>query len=329
MLCRCLLASLVTFVACSACAQLGSGMGSGNVKIRITFTNDRHINSQVHVQILEGSSVIAETFTNDSGMAEFSHIAVGSYHAVVSGESIETTDSGSFDVDARKVSQSLFITVKTLAETQNQQGPSGPMVSAVDLNVPDNARQEFDKASDLIAKENWWKAADKLDRAIALYPNYASAYNNKAVVLGRLGKRAEEREALLKAVSLNDHFADAYTNLARMDIVDKNFPEAETFLNKAAAADPSNPKTMTLLANVQLLNRHYEDAIASCKKVHAGPLQEAHALVHYIAARAFEHQNRPADARTELQTFLKEEPSGARADAVKKELTSVESAMQF
>jgi tetratricopeptide (TPR) repeat protein len=328
---RCLLASLALLLPACAYAQFNPGADAGNVKVRITFSDGRAINFQVRVQLMEAASStpVTETFTNNSGMAEFSRVRVGSYHVVVTGDAIETTDSGELEVDSRKVSQAVYISVKARGEDDRAAAkPGAPMISAVDLNVPDNARQEFDKASEFIGKQNWSKALEKLDKAIALYPNYASAYNNKGVALGRLGKRAEEREAFLKAVSLNDHFADAFTNLARMDIVDRNFPEAETLLGKATASDPANPTTMILLANVQLLNRHYDEAIANCKKVHSGP-QESHALVHYIAARAFEHENRPADARTELQTFLREEPGGERADAVRKELAGVESAAKF
>jgi len=52
--------------------------------------------------------------------------------------------------------------------------------------------------------------------------------------------------------------------------------------------------------------------------------QDPHALAHYIAARAWEHENRPAEALTELQTFLQEEPSGPRADAVRKEIAGLQ-----
>jgi Tfp pilus assembly protein PilF len=53
-----------------------------------------------------------------------------------------------------------------------------------------------------------------------------------------MGDRTREREALQKAVSLNDHFAPAFVNLARMAITDHDFPAAETLLDKAAGMDP-------------------------------------------------------------------------------------------
>ena len=112
-----------------------------------------------------------------------------------------------------------------------------------------------------------------------------------------------------------------------MDIADRNYPDAEGMLDKATAAEPNNPQTLVLLANVQLMDQHFEAAIATCRKVHSMP-HPTQALAHYIAARALEHENRPADAMTELETFLTEEPSGDRADAVRKELGNLNRQVQ-
>jgi hypothetical protein len=48
------------------------------------------------------------------------------------------------------------------------------------------------------------------------------------------------------------------------------------------------------------------------------------AVIHFIAARAFERQDRPQEALIELRMFLTEEPTGARADQVRKEIDQIE-----
>jgi len=311
----------------SAAAQFSGGnISTGTLHVRITFTNGRACNTRVRVQLMGGASngSLAETFTNDTGTAEFNNIEVGTYHLVVSGQGIEETDSGSFEVDNRRGSQYQYVQVRKTSETAAGEHDSGggQTVAAADLNIPPKAAKEFDKASKLIALQQWKKALTQLNRALAVYPQYAAAYNNMGVVYGRMGDRVAERTALQKAVSLNDHFVPAYVNLARMAITDHDFPAAEGLLDKATGMDPTNLLALVLLSNVELLDHHYDLAISNCRKVHSMG-QDSHALVHYIAARAFEHQNRPADATTEFQTFLTEEPSGARADAVRKELASL------
>jgi tetratricopeptide (TPR) repeat protein len=320
------LVSLVLLLVPCCSAQLRSANSVGNVRVRIVFPNGRRCQTRVRVVLMEGSSTtpVATTISNDECMAGFDDVAIGTYHAIVTGEGIVETDSGSFEIDSRKVSQHLEITVKTKedANEENTQRPGSPTVSAADLNIPDKAKKEFEKANDLIAKQDWKQAQERLTKAVDIYPKYASAYNNLGVVFGHLGDRAQERASLQKAISINDRFAPAYVNLGKMAIVDRNYPEAENFLNKATALDPNN-QTLVLLANVELMNQHFDEALASCNRAHSIP-HDPHALVHYIAARALEHKNDLHGAILELETFLQEEAAGERADAVRKELAALQ-----
>jgi hypothetical protein len=47
-------------------------------------------------------------------------------------------------------------------------------------------------------------------------------------------------------------------------------------------------------------------------------------VAHYVAARVFEYENRPADAVAELQIFLSEETPGPRADVARKEINALQ-----
>jgi hypothetical protein len=82
-------------------------------------------------------------------------------------------------------------------------------------------------------------------------------------------------------------------------------------------------KTLILLANTQLLDLHYDAALATCQKVHA-MTNEPHAAVHYVAARTLEAQHKAADAMAQLKVFLTEEQAGPRADAARREITALQ-----
>ena len=116
-------------------------------------------------------------------------------------------------------------------------------------------------------------------------------------------------------------------NLGMLSIVEKKYTEAEDLLGQGSASDPANPQILMLLAQAQLLTGHYDQAIASKAKLHALPHHEKYAKVHYIAARAFEHENNAPEAVAELQTLLTEQPDGPLADAVRKELTNLHGQM--
>lgn len=310
---------IALLVVCPAVAQLRTG----NLKVRITFTDSRPctLKVMVHLMLSAGNTSVGENYTNEQGLTDFNDIEVGNYHLVVSGEGIETTDSGLFEVDSGHGTQFQTVMVRRTDEAGAKNGP-GSMVAVQDMNIPKAARKQFNKATDLIANQEWKKALERLKQALALYPNYVQAYNNLGVVYGRMGDRDAERTALQRAVSLNDHFAPAWLNLGRMAIVDRDFRSAEGFLDKASALTPADSQTLLILANVQLLNLRYDDAIATCHKVHRLG-EDSHSLVHFIAARALEHESRLPDAEEQLHTFLQEEPTGVRADAARKELATL------
>jgi tetratricopeptide (TPR) repeat protein len=300
-----------------------NSLNYGNLNVRVIYTDGRAVNVRPRVQLVSGAGPVAESYANDEGMVYFPQVERGVYHVRVSGQGIEDAESGIVEIDERKGAQSVFITVHRAGEGKPGAAAAGATVAAPDLKIPAKARKEFDKAGELLNQKEWQKAIERLKRALDLYPNYAAAYNNLAVAYGQLGDRLHEREALEHAISINDHFAAAFVNLASFYIKDHDLPQAETLLGKATAADPTNPETLTLLARVELVEKHYEEAILNCQKVHA-VAHERYALVHYIAARALEHLNRLREAATELQTFLQEEPAGPRTEAARKELASLE-----
>jgi len=317
---------LTSFLIPCMYAQSGSGSQdrTGSIRVRVTLGDARSCNIRATVSLVSTAGAhIAEDLTNSDCEVYFVNVASGSYRVSVSGAGIENSDSGRFNLDSR-ARQDLEINIPHTREAQHgTTGLAGPLVAAVDLNIPEGARKEFDKANQFVAKGNWHKAIERLNKAITIYPSYAEAYNNLGVVYGRLGDRARNLEALQKAVSLNDHFAPAYLNLARMAIADGDLVQTEVLLDKAVAIEPTNSQMLVLLANTELLNHHYDQALTNCRKAHSSA-QGPHAVAHYVAARVFEYENRPTDAVAELQIFLSEEQRGPRADIARKEMNTLQ-----
>ncbi|MGA8490464.1 MAG: tetratricopeptide repeat protein [Terriglobales bacterium] len=319
--------ALLVLLLCLPLSRSVAQHQAGNVHVYVTYPDDRAVTVQVKVSLISGSSgtQVEENFTNDRGEATFLNVAVGNYHVSVSGEGIQATQSDSFEVDERKTTQSVLVRVQRAAEgaPANPTNASGATISASDLKVPKKASKEFDKATKLIARQDWQAAIDQLNKAIVLYPAYAEAYNNLGVAYAHLGNSDKEREALQKAVAVDNHFAPALVNLARLELKEHSFAAAETHLHQATAADPNDPRALVLLAQAQLLDHHYEDAIASAGKVQALS-HDSYAVIHYVAARACERLNRLRDAVNELKLFLAEEPSGERADAARQEMAAIQ-----
>src|SRR5258708_27268421 len=100
-----------------------------------------------------------------------------------------------------------------------------------------------------------------------------------------MGDRQREREALQKAISINDHFAPAYVNLGRMDISTGDFSGAESALNKASSLGPTDAMTLVLLTYSEFMDRHIDQTIATSAKAHT--LARPHSFVHQLQARRY------------------------------------------
>jgi len=196
------------------------------------------------------------------------------------------------------------------------------LVSAAYLEVPASAQKEFDKANDLLRRrQNLNEALRRLKKAVTIDPSFAPAYNNLAVAYARGGDTVREREALQEAIRLNDHFALAYANVGRMNLAANDFPDAEAALQKALTLDPGEPASLILMSYAELMQGHFDGAIAQTQIAHA--LAKPHAPAHRVAARAFERENQIAFAIVELQVFLEEEPFGPRAESACMELATL------
>lgn len=319
----------VFFLLCvgSAAAQFDAGNIIKKVRVRIAFENGG-CDASVQVSLFGHSGPIFERSPNGQCEVDFFNVPEGTYHLNVSAQNLASKDLGSinmtssgpfeFDVQVKRPAPSAAL---------DRFGVAGnAFVSASDLGVPSRARKEFAKANELISKQDLPHAIERLNKAIALYPSYAVAYNNLGVLYSQLQDPVREREALQKAISLNDHFALAYVNLGRMSIGAGDFGEAATALEKASTFDPTDPMALILLAWAEFNQRQFDAAIVTAQKAHA--LQKPHAFVHRVAARSFEQKRQGPEAIAELELFLKEEPAGPRADAARQELETVKAVLQ-
>jgi len=307
-------------LAGSAAAQRDASLTIPRVRVQVAIDN-RGCEAATHVTLMGRGGPVAEATANEQCEADFVNVPAGSYHLIVSGQTVADTDSGAIEMTPT-ASAELDVKMKRGGQVEpNYSVPANTLVSASDLGIPARARKEIERATELLRRRDLTQAEEKLRKAIAIYPPCAVAYNNLGVIYALLGNHEREREALQKAISINEQFALAYVNLGKMNIEAGDFPSAETALNKASVFDSVEPSTLVLLAYAELMDRRFDEAVVTSRKAHA--LDKPHALVHRLAANALEQQGQAAGAIAELEKFLAEESSGVRADAARKELDRV------
>jgi Tfp pilus assembly protein PilF len=291
--------------------------------VRIKLPNDQPIATAAQVQLISGmGSAISETFTHADGRVEFNDVAPGLYRLRVSGTDIETTTSDSFDIGDNDRTHSEIVYVNP-TRVGSAVAAGTPTISSQQLNIPEKARIEMEKGMDAFSKGDSKKAAANMEKAIAMFPKYARAYNNLGVIRVNQGDKTAAKAAFEKSVQLDDHFAPGFVNLARL-IVSNNESEATTMLQKALAIDPSNLEGLALQARMQFTRGEFQEALATINKVHAMP-HENFADVHLIAAEIYQKENRNAEALAESESYLKEYPDSPRALQVREAMAQIKS----
>jgi Tfp pilus assembly protein PilF len=327
---RLLLAFFLLAVA-SAHAQIAANPGNHSVctlRVDITFVDGGRAGSGLRVMLLQGLANAAPTeveITNSSGSADFPNLPPGDYRVEVSGDGVETAQSGIIHIEDGRVFESQLVSIRKKGEPNSDasRGVLGNTVTVAELNVPKEASQELARGYAEMQKSNWRRAAEHFNKAISIYPQYASAYYNLSAAYFRLGKSDTQRDALRKALKVNDSFVPALVSLAHLEVADHKPEQARALLDKAVSTDPTNVEALALRVRVAFLQGQDQQAIADAQKVHGMPHQD-YATVHYTAAAAFQRLNRIPEMLTELQTFLQEDPKNPRADYVRQTIAELQ-----
>lgn len=297
------------------------------VRVHVIFAGRGACDSSTHVVLAsEAGSVVGDGFTDGECLVEFPNVRPGNYRATVVGRDIGHMETADVEVNSYDM-EDVEVRVRRIGESESTSLPVNALISAADLGIPFGAAKEFDRANRLIGKQDWAKAVERLRKAVAIYPDYAAAYNNLGVVYTHLGDRILGRQALQKAITLDDRLAPAYVNLSRISIAANDFPEAETLLGKAASLAPTDAITFVLLAYVQARDQHLDQVVATGRQAHTLSHGQ-HAFVHLAAAHAFEQKSQIPDAISELQLFLVEDKTSPQAEEVRKALATLQATLK-
>jgi tetratricopeptide (TPR) repeat protein len=293
------------------------------LRLKVLYNNSRPVRNHTEVMLLNGAgSPMGQTFTDDSGNASFPQLNPGNYRIRIVDSDVEDNMSDVITLARREFSQFQMITVKLKAEAEaelKREETTQALVSALDLNVPPEAKKEFQRGAEAMEGGDNAGAQKRLERATDLYPKYALAYNHLGVVYMQTGQPQKGREAFEKAVALNDRYPSALVNLAKLRFQDRKLEDAETLLRKAVAADPTNVEALALLCDAEIVNGRLDDALGYTAKLHALPHKQ-YAAIHYIAAQALAGKGRPDDAVAQYALYLQEAPAGKGAEQARKEM---------
>ena len=218
--------------------------------------------------------------------------------------------------------QSKRVKDKEKQELEKKELIDSGVVSALDLEAPNKAIEQFNRASTLMTAQKSKDAIQYLQRAIAAYPSFVLAHINLGLAYIDQGDTNRAKSEFETAAKLDEKFAGSFLNLGRLALSEKDYATARSNLGRAASLRPKDAVILSTLVYAQNGNHQYQEALETTHRVHALEHKRV-ANVHYVAAAAALGLKDFDAAERELNFFLDEDPTNAMAPAARRHLAAL------
>ena len=201
----------------------------------------------------------------------------------------------------------------------------GTTVSATGLGAPKDAKKPFEKGHLALAQNKLAEAQPELEKAVQLYPRYASAWLDLGSVYAQQNQLEKARNAFQQAHVADDKFVPAYVGLASLALRESKWQEAADQSAHATELDGVDfPAAFyyNSLANFRLGNM--EQAEKSARQAENLGAQHAFPQVNLLLGVMLANKRDYADAAEQLRSYLKAAPTAPNADKVRQQLADVE-----
>ena len=293
----------------------------------VQFTNHQPAD---HVILRLRSDMYAfqtETQTDTEGKFNFDGLPLTTFHLTIEGQGFKPYSSV-IDISMSKMSYELItlqLDKEPDAKAVPAEGPAGQLNARI-VQIPPEARKEFEAGKQRMQVHDDAGSAQHFQKAIALYPQYAEAYQLLGVSLLEGGKVQEAEPDLQKATEIEPHMSTAQFALGLCRNLMAKYPEAQTALERGLELDPQSAeghyevaKTYWALGRWQDATQHAQKAVAL--KPEDGP---PHVLLGDIAL----HQHDPHRALDEYHKYLRLDPKGKMAAGTQQMVDRIEQALK-
>jgi tetratricopeptide (TPR) repeat protein len=219
---------------------------------------------QVDLYDIVNRREVDHAFARADGGFDFHNVPYGEYQIRITNASGELLQQQFVSVNSSTVPVDI-----RLPHEQIQRPPSGP-VSLTQLKHPP-ARKAFGAfvaAQRLSEAGQYQKAADELEKAIQISPEYAEAYTNLAAQHFRLGRYEDAVNDARRAMELTRPNAVDLCNMSFALFRLKRYPEAVDAARIAVGLDSGNDKAHYLLGTLLVMDwRTIREGITHLERV--------------------------------------------------------------
>jgi tetratricopeptide (TPR) repeat protein len=216
----------------------------------------------------------------------------------------------------------------------------GMTLSATAYKAPKDARKAYEKGLDSENHGKLAKARQHFEKAVQIYPGYASAWFQLGIVLEKEKQKDAARVAYTHATTIDAKFLPPYLSLASLAFDAQNWPEVLRLTGHILDHDPLNHTNVTgYILDLDPINctaAYYYNAVANYKlkridaaeksaiKAEHVDLRTRFPQLHLLLAEIFEQKHNYAGAMSEVQTYLELVPHSSDADQLRARVAKLE-----
>jgi Tetratricopeptide repeat len=216
----------------------------------------------------------------------------------------------------------------------------GMTMNAAPYQAPKDARKAYENGIEAERKGKLADARKYFEKAVQVYPRYASAWFQLGAVLRNLSEKEPARAAFARATAIDSKFVPPYLSLASMAFEAEDWKQVLILTNRVAELDPLKYATVSgyivdldpldyaeayfynSAANYKL--NHIEEAEKSGLRAERLDVRPRFPQLHLLLAEIFARKNEYARAIAETKIYLELLPHAKNADQVREQLAELE-----
>jgi tetratricopeptide (TPR) repeat protein len=193
------------------------------------------------------------------------------------------------------------------------------------LQVPADARKEFEKGREEYFKKKYDDADKHLAKAISAYPSYPSALDLRGRVQRARRMDDEAERSFLAAITANEKFVSPYLHLAALLATHARWPEVIAMSDKAIALDANGyTEPYYFKAVALLMTKQVPEAKISIGKVLQVDKDHRFPRAELMLGNILRSEGNDTEAAEHMRNYLKIEPNGPDAAKVQEYLATIE-----
>jgi len=311
-------------------ASLWSQASENNGVIYGKVTDSYGHPQRLRIQLLgPGDMLVGELYSDTEGSYSFQGLPNGRYSLVVEQQGYRPLRQMVLLESLNPRAQAYI----TLEPASAEPKPPTPVVAGsessqrVDAGKPTRnfspkAIHEFEKGNQSQKDGNFESAMSHYQKALRIEAGFYPALNNLGIIYERQKDHAQAEATFLKSLRINPDDAEAYINLGHVLYEQGRYQPAIERLQEGLKRSPQSPMGHFFLGSAYLKLGDLDSAEPNLKRACAvDPTGMPSA--HLQLANLYLKRHEMAAASTELQTYLRANPSDPQAPAIKKMLANI------